>query len=129
MKQYYIEDNESMPSIVYCEGQPEGFSLITDAAKLLDLTMKDYEKKEKDGQDFYNGFRSKLLLAIRGGGVAPTDAFTVESYLSGVKNNLITGNWMTAQYINSILPLSGIYTQTLKDEIQAGIDAYVSQNY
>ena len=37
--------------------------------------------------------------------------------------------WLTAQYTNSNLTLSGIYDQAMKDSIQAVIDDYVTNNY
>lgn len=128
-KKYYIESDQDIPAIQYCEGQPEGYTEITDGAMLLDLTMKDYKKKEADGHDFYNTFRSRLLLVLKSGAVTPTDAFTLEGYLSGVKDNLISGNWMTAQYICNALPLSGIFTEELKAEILTGITTYITTNY
>ncbi len=129
MKKYYIEDNEALPAIQYCETQPEGYTEITDADTLLHLTIKDYLVKEKDGHEFYNTFRSRLLLEIKAGNITPEEAFTVEGYLKDVKDNLITGNWLTAQYVCNALPLSGIFTQALKDEILSGITTYINANY
>lgn len=128
-KKYYIEDNQAIPAIQYCEGQPEGYTEITDPIQLLDLTKKDYLTKEKDGHDFYNDFRSRLLLEIKAGNITASEAFTVETYLSDIKDNLITGNWLTAQYLTSIKPTSGIFDDTLKSEILTGITAYVNTNY
>lgn len=128
-KKYYIEDNQSIPAIQYCEGQPEGYSEITDPVKLLELTKADYVIKEKDGHDFYNDFRSRLLLEIKSGAITPTEAFTVESYLSDIKDNLITGNWLTAQYLTSNKPTSRIFDDDLKAEILGGITNYVNNNY
>ena len=128
-KNYYIEDFESIPAIIYAETQPTGYTLITDDALLLDLTMKDYLIKEKDGCNFYNSFRSSLLLKIKSGEIQATDAFTVEAYLSPVKDNLTSGNWLTAQYVCNALPLSGIFDATLKSEILTGITDYINANY
>lgn len=128
-KKYYIENNEALPAIQYCEGQPEGYTEIIDSALLLELTKKDYVIKEKDGQDFYNTFRSRLLLEIKNGNITPTEAFTVEAYLYDIKDNLITGNWLTAQYLTANKALSGIFTEALKGEILTGITNYVNANY
>lgn len=128
-KKYYTEDNEPLPAIIYAETQPTGFSLIADAEKVLFLTKKRYEGYEKDGKDFYNGFRSNLYLEIVAGNVAASDAFIVEGYLKDVKDNLITGNWMTARHLCNSLATQGIFTQTLKDTILAGMDAYITENY
>ena len=128
-KKYYIEDSENIPAIIYAETQPTGYTLITDDALLLDLTMADYLIKEKDGNVFYNTFRSRLLLKIKAGEIQPLDAFTVEAYLLSVKENLTSGNWLTAQYVCNALPLSGIFDAALKTEILTGITDYINANY
>lgn len=128
-KNYYIEDNEVVPAVIYAETQPIGYTLITDSVKLLELTMADYTIRQEDGIVFYNTFRSKLLLKIKAGEIQPIEAFTVEAYLKDLKDNLITGNWMTAQNICTNLALSGIFDQVLKDEILTGITNYVNANY
>lgn len=129
MKQYYIEDNEPIPAIIKAEQQPEGYSLLTDQAKILELTKIDYNKKQFDGSDFYNGFRSSLYLEIVSGNITPPEAFAVEAHLKDIADNLVSGNWLTAQALSQAKALSGIYDQALKDDIQAGIDNYISTNY
>lgn len=128
-KKWYIEDDEQLPAIVHSETQPEGYSLLTNEATILSQIEKAYKVRELDGSSFYNSFRSRLMREIELGNITPTDAFLVESHLKELKDNLITGNWLTAQSINASLPLSGIYDQDLKDEIQEGIDLYVANNY
>jgi hypothetical protein len=128
-KNYYIEDNEVLPAVQYCETKPEGYTLITDQAQLLKLTMQDYYQKEKDGKDFYNNFRSRLMLGIKSSTIVPADAYAAELHLADIKDNLISGNWMTASYLTSNKALAGIFTQELKDEILAGINGYIAANY
>lgn len=128
-KKYYIENIEVLPAIVYAIECPEGYTEIEDQAKLLELTKKDYLIKEKDGQDFYNTFRSRLMMAIRAGEILASDAFAIETYLSSVKDNLISGNWLTAQYICEGLAYQGIFDEALKTEILTGITNYINNNY
>lgn len=128
-KTYYIENIVNNPAISFSETQPEGFTLITDSATLLSLTEKEYNKREKDGKDFYNNFRSRLYLEILAGSITTTEAFTVENYLVDVARNINTGNWLTAQYTCTNLAISGIFTQELKDEILLGISNYIIDNY
>ncbi len=128
-KQYYIEDDQDIPAIQYSETAPEGFTLITDTDLILKLTKTRYVKYEVDGKDFYNEFRSRLYIEIVAGNITPTEAFQAESYLKDLKDNLTSGNWLTAQYVCTNLALSGIFTQDLKDEILAGIATYITANY
>jgi hypothetical protein len=128
-KNFYIELHQSNPAIVFASIQPSGFELITDQEKLLQLTKAQYNEREFAGKDFYNGFRSQLYLLVVGGSITPTQAFVVESYLSNLKDALCSGNWLTAQYVCSVTPLSGIFDATLKSNILGGISNYIANNY
>lgn len=128
-KKYFSEDDINGFSIAFEVTAPVGFTEITDQEQLKQLHMKRYVQLEKDGRDFYNGFRTKLYLEILNGNQTPSEAFVVETHLKTLGDNLNTGNWLTAQYENSTLSLVGAYDQALKDEVQTGIDAYILQNY
>jgi hypothetical protein len=128
-KKYYKENNENIPAIAFTDSAPAGFTEITDQDELKELYFKQYETREKDGHDFYNDFRTRLYMDILSGTITTAEAFAVELHLKTLKDELITGNWLTAQNISLGLELSGIYDQALKDDIQAGIDAYITENY
>lgn len=128
-KKWYIEDN-SDAGVCFCEEPaPVGMIEITDENYLKFLYVRQYEEREKDGHDFYGGYRADLYMKILSEEITPTDAFLVEQHIKDLKDELITGNWLTAQNVSLGLPLSGIYDQTLKDDIQAGIDNYITNNY
>jgi hypothetical protein len=128
-RKFYIEDNEAIPSIAFENSEPIGFTEITDQNKLKELYQLKYNERTQDGHDYYNGLRTDLYLDIVNGIVTDTDAFLLEIHVKGLKDELLSGNWLTAQYVNSNLALSGIYDQTMKDEIQNYIDNYVLNNY
>lgn len=128
-KKYYSEDDPAGFAVVYADTAPVGFTEITDAAELLDLHKKRYNKLSDDGADYYNGFRSQIYLDILNGDITDVEAFLLEAHVKELADNLNTGNWLTAQNTNTNLSLSGIYDQVMKDKLQADIDAYVTENY
>lgn len=128
-KQYYIEDNVTPPAIEFTDTAPIGYTLITDPDLLLECTKRTYKQRESDGKEYYNGLRSQLYLDIVNGTYTPAEAFALEQHLKDVKENIVTGNWLTGQSICSALPLSGIFTQELKESIMLDIDTYVNNNY
>lgn len=128
-RKFYIEQNEALPAIAFELNAPTGFVEITDAAQLKDLYKKKYNERTKDGQEYYNGFRTDLYLDIINGTITEAEAFALEQHIKELADNLLTGNWLTAQNTNANLSLSGIYTQAMKDELQTNIDNYISANY
>lgn len=128
-KKFYKENIQLLPAVVYASECPQGFTEIIDAEEILHLTKENYVLKEIDGRDFYNTFRSRLLISIQNEEILASDAFAVESYLSMIKDNLISGNWLTAQYVCNSLPYQGIFNEALKTEILTGINNYINENY
>ena len=128
-RKYYIEDNEAIPAICFEESQPVGFTLITDQAQLHDLIKGQYIQRSDDGANYYNDFRTDRYMDILNDVYTDAEVFALESHLENLGIQIATGNWITAQNTNSNLSLVGIYTQVMKDEIQAEIDLYISLNY
>ena len=128
-RKFYKENNEALPAIAYELTAPADFTEITDSNELKALFNKKYKERTQDGQDYYNNFRSDLYIDITNGTITDAEAFALEAHIKPVSDNLLTGNWLTAQNSNTNLTLSGIYDQTMKDEIQADIDNYIANNY
>lgn len=128
-RKFYIEQNETIPAIAFELSQPVGFIEITDANKLKELYYKKYNERTKDGQNYYNGFRTDLYIDIINGNITEQDAFNLETHIKTLADNLLTGNWLTAQNTNQNLNLSGIYTQIMKQDLQTDIDNYINNNY
>jgi len=128
-KKYYIEDGESIPAIIFEETAPAGFSLITDAAQLVELHAQRYEKNRQDGVNYYNHFQAGLYIDIVNEVYTVIEVVTLEAYLKAVADEIKSGSWLTAQNTITGLALSGIFTQSMKDEITNDINTYVSDNY
>ena len=128
-RKFYIENDEAIPAIQYVETQPTGFSLITDANTLKELYIKQYNTRATDGQNYFNDFRADLMLDIINLVYTPEQVFVLENHLKNLIEELINGNWLTAQNTNLNLALDGIYTQAMKDQIQNHINDYVTNNY
>ena len=128
-KKFYKEDNEAIPAILYQDSQPVGFTEITDPLELTDLYIKKYKQQKKDGEDYYLSFQASLYLDVINGVYTDIEVFTFESYTKELSNDIRLGQWLTAQDTCTNLALSGIFTQSKKDEIQLDIDNYVSDNY
>ena len=128
-KKFYKEDNEAIPAILYEDSQPLGFTEITDPLELKDLYIKKYKQQKKDGEDYYLSFQASLYLDVINGVYTDIEVFTFESYTKELSNDIRLGQWLTAQDTCTNLAISGIFTQSKKDEIQLDIDNYVISNY
>jgi len=128
-RNFYSEDAPGGHAIQYVETQPAEFTLITDQAELKRLYIGVYRQRESDGSDYFEDFRANLMMNILDGTYTPTQAFELEHHLKGLQSELLSGSWLTAQSTSLNLPLLGIYDQTMKDDIQAYLDTYVSENY
>ena len=128
-KKFYKEDNEAIPAILYQDSQPLGFTEVTDPVELKDLYIKKYKQQKKDGEDYYLSFQASLYLDVINGVYTDIEVFTFESYTKELSNDIRLGQWLTAQDTCTNLAVSGIFTQSKKDEIQLDIDNYVTNNY
>lgn len=128
-KKFYTEDLINGFAIVFSETPVSGFTEVTDYDELLALHDNRYIQAEKDGKDFHRHFKARLYMEILNGNQTIADAIALESHLKLLKSELITGDWISASMINSTTTLLGIYDQILKDEVQLGIDTYISENY
>jgi len=91
--------------------------------------MDGYQRKAKDGSQYYNLKRSELVNDIHLGLITSEDAFIIDSKLKNVKDSLLTGDWITAQTYLSFTTVEGEYTQERKDAINAEIQEYINNNY
>lgn len=128
-RSFYKEDNQAIPAIVYELTQPSGYTQITDSEELKRLYIGLYNQRHQDGISYFDDFRANIMMDIIAGTYTALDAFNLENHIKYLQDEIILGNWLTAQNINSNLALSGIYDQTMKDEIQTYIDVYVTNNY
>jgi hypothetical protein len=128
-KKFYIELNEAIPAIEYSDVQPTNMVEVTDTDKLTELYNNLYLQRERDGHDYYATFRSHLMIDIERGLTSSTDAFLLEQHVKDLKDEFISGNWLTAQYVNANLTLSGLFDQAMKDQVALDIANYISENY
>ena len=128
-RKFYKEDNQSIPAIVYELSQPTGFTEITDLEELKQLYIGLYKQRSQDGINYFECFRADLMMDVIAGTYTSQQVFDFEVHVKYLQDEIMLGNWLTAQSINQNLSLSGIYTQTIKDEIQNYIDDYVANNY
>lgn len=128
-RKFYKEDNQQIPAICFELSQPAGFTEITDPIEIKRLYILEYKKRQADGQKFVIDFTADLYIDILNGVYTEQEAFALETHIGQIYADLNNGWWLTAQNENQNLALSGIYTQTMKDEIQTILDNYVNDNY
>lgn len=128
-RKFYRENNEQIPAIVYELSQPVGFTEITDEVELKRLYINLYQQRKVDGLDYFDSFRADLMMDIINQRYTSQQVFDLENHLSVLISEIVLGNWLTAQNENFNLIISGIYDQTMKDEIQTTLDNYVNDNY
>ena len=128
-RKFYKEDNSLIPAIVYELTQPLGYTQITNSEELKRLYIGLYNQRAQDGVDYFDNFRASVMMDIIAGTYTEIEVFNLETHIKYLQDEVILGNWLTAQNTNSNLALSGIYDQAMKDEIQTYIDDYVLNNY
>ena len=128
-RKFYKENNESIPAIVFENNAPEGFTEITDENELHELYLDKYAERQNDGMQYCNEFRATLYMEMLKGTNTESETFLLENHLANLKDELISGNWLTAQNTLENLPLLGIYDATMQNEIKSHVDQYVIDNY
>lgn len=128
-RSFYKEDNQAIPAIAYELTQPSGYTQITDNEELKRLYIGLYNQRQQDGISYFDDYRANIMMDIIAGTYTETEVFNLETHIKNLQDEVILGNWLTAQNTNNNLALSGIYNQAMKDQIQSDIDDYVSNNY
>lgn len=128
-RQFYKENGEQIPAILFVNEQPEGFTLITDPNEIKQLYLGQYQQRIDDGKGWVLNFTADMYINVLNEVYTAEQVFALENHIKNIYDELNNGFWLTAQNTNENLTLSGIYTQLLKDEIQAILDAYVNDNY
>jgi len=128
-RKFYRENNEPIPAIVFELSAPTGFTEITDQSEIKLLYIKQYRIRIEDGQNWVLDFTAERYLDVLNGIYTDVEIFALESHTKDLYNELNNGWWLTAQNTNQNLSLSGIYDQTMKNEIQATINQYINENY
>ena len=131
MRKFYIEDSVEVgeAGIVFELTKPKGYTEITDVDKIKELYMRQYKYRINDGKEYVLEFTANRYVDILNETYSQSEVFALEAHIKDLYLDLSNGWWLTAQNTNSNLSLSGIYTQVMKDEIQALIDDYVTNNY
>ena len=62
-RKFYKEDNETTPSICFCESPaPIGFTEITDQVELAKLYVSKYEERRIEGTHYVDEYTAQLYL-------------------------------------------------------------------
>ena len=128
-RKFYKEDGEQIPAIVFELDSPVGFTEITEQEEIKTLYILQYQYRIADGKKFVLDFTADIYIDVLNGIYSDIEAFQLEAHIKDIYNELNNGLWLTAKNTNTNLELLGIYTQELKDKIQAILDAYVFENY
>ncbi len=128
-RKFYRENGEAIPAIVFELSAPAGFTEITEATEIKQLYLLQYQKRISDGKFFVLDFTADMYINVLNGVYNESEVFELENHIKDIYDQLNNGFWLTAQNTNTNLPLLGIYDATMKADIQAILDTYVSENY
>jgi hypothetical protein len=128
-RKFYKENGQQIPAICFELTQPAGFTEITDTEEIKRLYVIEYNKRKADGIQFVIDFTADLYIDVLSATYTESEVFALETHIGEIYADLNNGWWLTAQNANQNLTLSGIYDQTMKDEIQTILDDYVNNNY
>ena len=128
-RKFYKENGELIPSIAFELDAPVGFTEITEQEEIKTLYILQYQYRIADGKKFVLDFTADIYIDVLNGVYSDIEAFQLEAHIKELYNELNNGLWLTAKNTNTNLEVLGVYTQELKDEIQAILDSYVFENY
>jgi O-phosphoseryl-tRNA(Cys) synthetase len=128
-RNFYIEQEEEIPAIVFELEAPSGFIPLTDSEKIKELISKQYSKREIDGREYFNSIRVKLVTDYSEGIISLNEIFHIEEKIEPVTLKIILGDWMTASYILSNTTVDSIFNQDFKNELVNYINDYILNNY
>ena len=115
---------------VWSETQPESdYDDVTTTDAVINHIKTNYQKFEKDGKEYFEEIRAKLVLLYQTGQKTAIEIFQIENYLSNTIDKIIRGDWMTAENELSNVVVVAPLDQTLYDEIMLHIQNYVANNY
>jgi len=125
MRQFY---KHADGAIAFEDSAPVDYTLVTGTERDL-LWDAKYIERAEDGDLYYTQTQRNLYLSFLDGDYTSTEIFNFESHIKDLSELVKSGNWYTAQSVIAVLPLSGIFDSTKKDEIKNYIDNYVINNY
>ena len=128
-RKFFKENDIDIPAIAFELDAPVGFTEITEQEEIKTLYILQYQYRIQDGQKFVLDFTADVYIDVLNGVYSDIEAFQLEAHIKELYNELNNGLWLTAKNTNTNLEVLGVYTQELKDEIQAILDAYVFSNY
>jgi len=139
-KKFYKEDNEAIPEIIYSETQPpvnadgNGYTEITDQAKLSELYLKLNNNMKQLGRDYVSSFKvSSFGLLYRDGTLTDANINYLYNKLTQLLLRLEDGNFDSAKFLlenelNTITQddIDNGYTQAIHDQILNDINNYLN---
>ena len=135
MKNFYKEDNEENPAIVYSETQPAGFTIVG-SEESIDLLLKQelsfIKQRKIDGISAYQSALAEMRLSRLANGI---DHSTYSTYvyipMEGIISAVNKGSWLDAyDFINQV-QTNPYLSQTILDNYRLTISNYIvnSGNY
>ena len=133
-KKFYTEDNEAIPSIVFKDTKPSGFTEITDQAELSRLYLKQNNKLKEDGKEYTANFKVVSFgVSYRDGTLSDSSVDYLYTKLAQIILRLEDGNWDSALYylnnhLNTISQddINNGYSQAIHDQLVSDLTAYIN---
>jgi hypothetical protein len=126
-RKFYIQDNATVPSIVFENSKPEGYTLVASNHPLMRLLIKKKQDEHRKAGIKY--FRDTSVNMISSG--LPIDAIVhIEEKLNPVELRLTNGHWTIAIVIlrDQVTP-DGILTQGFYQLLLDDFTDYILNNY
>jgi len=99
------------------------------ALSAIEAIKSAYAAHEVAGKEFYADVRADLANKAITAEITYNDAYNIEQSLRDVKENILTGDWKTAQYHMTLVTVAAPLTQDIYDSIKDPIDDYITNNY
>ena len=133
-KKFYKEDGETIPSVVYVETPPAGFTEIVDQDELTRLYLQLNKRMKEDGLDYVSKFKvDNFGIKYRDGTLTEANVDYLYNKLVQLILRLEDGNWASAlHHLNNTLntptqtDIDNGYTQEVHDNIVADITNYLN---
>ena len=97
-------------------------------ASAYDVPLTDGSHRSS-GINYFNMFRAGLVYNYRKGVYSSLDIFQIEELLKDVTSKLITGDWMSSNALLSMIEVTPLFTQEIKDKLQTDFTNYIQNHY
>ena len=80
-RQFYKENGQQIPAILFVNEAPERFTLITDPAEIKELYLGQYGQRIDDGKNWVLNFTADMYINVLNAVYTDLEVFALENHI------------------------------------------------